>query len=152
MSQAKHAITRSSAPEATENPPRRMVLFPLPEHIQNPLDRAVWLAAEKLAKYHMTTLWSAACPEVDEAEALVNDLFGLTRIIDEMLLSIGQEAKAHFGGAVEIELFREQLRGALEGNATYTIAAAAEAADEWRRDLNDEYRADVWRDRADEAA
>jgi len=127
-------------------------LLAVPPATENPLDRAVRLAAENLRGITMVRLWSVACPQVEEAEALVDNLFVIAKVVDDMLEVIGKAAKAHFGHTIELDLFRDQFRNAIEGNATHTIMVAAEAASEADREHIEANRADLWRDYSDEAA
>ena len=64
-------------------------------------------------------------PEPDDARALVKDLFDLASFIDPLIEALGEEAQSQFGG-IDLKLFRNQLRDALDGNATYELEAAAE--------------------------
>lgn len=109
---------------------------------QNPLDTAIHNAGRALCNLQMTRLVCAAAPTKSEAQDLVRDLLDIAGIVDVALLAIGREVQSHFGPsrlgrACDLELFTDQLRGALEGNATYSISQAAEYLDdeivsEWR--------------------
>jgi hypothetical protein len=92
---------------------------------QNPLDLIVQNCGRKLAALQMTRLYAQA--DKSDAQSLTRDLLDISRIVDQMLYDIGREAKAHFGSDVDLTLFTDQLLGAIEGNATFTICAAFES-------------------------
>jgi len=94
----------------------------------NPLDTAIHAAGRKLCALQMTRLFGE-CTKSD-AQSLTRDLLDIAKIIDDALLAIGHEARMHFGSDVDLTLFADQLLGALEGNATHTICAAADAREE----------------------
>lgn len=106
----------------------------------NPLDAIIHGAGRKLCALELTHLDRIGDPTKSEAQSLVRDLLDISKIVDDALLAIGREAKSHFGNAVDLDLFSDQLRCAVEGNATFTICKAAEEheadrvyADGWRR-------------------
>jgi hypothetical protein len=94
----------------------------------NPLDIAIHDAGRKLLGLRMTRLWGEATKS--DAQSVVRDLLDIARIVDTAILEIGREAKAHIGHDVDLSLFADQLLGALEGNATFTLCAAIEAREE----------------------
>jgi len=94
----------------------------------NPLDLIVQNCGRKLCALQMTTLRGEA--DKSDAQALTRDLLDIARIVDAALYEIGREAKAHFGYDVDLTLFTDQLLGALEGNATFSICAAVENREE----------------------
>ena len=94
----------------------------------NPLDLAVQNAGRKLMGLQMTRLYAQA--DKSDAQSLVRDLLDIARIVDAALYEIGREAKAYFGHDVDLSLFTDQLLGAIEGNATFTICAAFESREE----------------------
>ncbi len=94
----------------------------------NPLDTAIHNAGRKLCALQMTRLWGEG--DKSDAQSLTRDLLDIARIVDAALHEIGREARAHLGSDVDLTLFTDQLLGALEGNATYTICAAVEARNE----------------------
>jgi hypothetical protein len=63
--------------------------------------------------------------EPDDAKAIAKDLEAIWFSVDPLILAIGQELKSNFDG-VDLREFTEQLRGALEGNATHECESAAE--------------------------
>lgn len=67
-----------------------------------------------------------------DAERLIDDLEAIWQIVDPLIEKIGQYAADNFHG-VDAALFRNQLRGALEGNATFNLHEAAERIREDRR-------------------
>lgn len=94
----------------------------------NPLDTAIHNAGRKLCGLMMTRLHGE--PTKGDAQAVVRDLLDIGRIVDEAILAIGREAKAHFGSHIDLTLFTDQLGGALEGNATFNICEAIEIREE----------------------
>jgi hypothetical protein len=122
-----------------------VTLTPIRGHTapQNPLDTAIHNAGRALCALQMTRLVCVGRPNKREAELLVNDLLDIARIVDTALLAIGTEARDHFGNDVDLEPFADQLLGALDGNATYSISQAAEKVDS---ESNAEYRAGAWGD------
>lgn len=94
----------------------------------NPLDLIVQNCGRKLMALQMTRLYAEA--DKGDAQSLTRDLLDIARIVDAALYDIGREAKAHFGHDVDLTLFTDQLLGAIEGNATYTICAAVESREE----------------------
>ena len=106
---------------------------------ENPLDVAVHEAGRKLQCFLMTRLCSVAQPTKSEAQSLVRDLLDISKVVDDMLLAIGREARAHFGHGVELELFTDQLLGAIQGNATYVVEEAAEEIERDADDARDDY-------------
>lgn len=67
----------------------------------------------------------------DDARAIVGDLEALCTIVDPLISQIGRTAASEFHG-IDRDLFKDQLLGALQGNATHTIERAAEIAAEDR--------------------
>src|SRR6476620_9126500 len=64
-------------------------------------------------------------PDRHDAEDLVANLRRLAAIIDPVVAAIGSYASHHFGW-VDQRLFKDQLLGALDGNATFAIEQAAD--------------------------
>lgn len=87
------------------------------------LHRQQGLAAAKLAGMRLHRIQGEA--GADDFAALSDDLTTLWEAVDPLIDAVGAEAAA---GSAEIDrdLFRDQLRGALEGNATYALQRAAE--------------------------
>lgn len=94
----------------------------------NPLDTAIHNAGRKLCGLQMTRLVGEA--DKSDAQALTRDLLDVSRIIDEMLLKIGQEARAHFGRGVDLTLYTDRLLDSLEGETVINLCQAVEAKEE----------------------
>lgn len=92
----------------------------------NPLDTAIHTAGRKLLALQMTRFSATCRPDKGEAQSLVRDLLDVARIVDAALHDIGREARAHFGYGVKLDLFTDQMLGAIEGNATHTVCAVFE--------------------------
>lgn len=71
-------------------------------------------------------------PVPGEIRALEDDLLTLARHVDGLIASYGQYLAAHASGKVDQSVFTDQLRGALDGNATFEIS---EVADRLREDM-----------------
>lgn len=99
---------------------------------QSPLDPIVHKAGAALAALRMTRIgqWHA---DEEDAKSLLDDLDAIVAIIDPIILAIGEYAGQHFS-RIDLSLFSHQLRDALDGNATYEIASAAEAIVQERMD------------------
>jgi hypothetical protein len=89
----------------------------------SPLHRAQAEALSKLARLRMHRVHGEA--GADDAQALIGDLAALWSIVDPLVDAVGAEAAASFHG-IDRGDFQDQLRGALEGNATYAIERAAD--------------------------
>lgn len=96
------------------------------------LDPIVHKAGEALQGLLMTRIgqWHA---DEDDARSLVKDLQAICRIIDPVILAIGEYADQHFG-RIDLSLFTNQLGDALDGNATFELESAAEAVVQERMD------------------
>src|SRR5207244_3646073 len=92
-------------------------------HQPSPLDEIVHRAGKSLQDLRMTRLYAAYTPDREDAKALVDDLLAIARIIDPVIEAIGEYAVAHYRG-IDLDCFRGQLLGALEGNATFEIESA----------------------------
>ncbi len=101
---------------------------PIRSQRANPLDIAIHNAGHKLIGLKMTRLWGETTKS--DAQSVVRDLLDIARIVDAAIYEIGREAKAHIGHDVDLSLFSDQLLGALEGNATFTLCAAVESREE----------------------
>lgn len=79
--------------------------------------------AAKLAGMRMHRIYGQ--PQPEDAIALRDDLEAIARkIVDPLIAVIGTEAAQHFNG-IDQKLFTDQLLGALDGNATSALSAAA---------------------------
>lgn len=106
----------------------------------NPLDVIVRVAGAKLTALTMTHLSSVAQPDRDEAESLCDDLTAkIVPIVDEMLLALGKQARAHFGAHIQLALFTDVLRYGIEGNADYVIREAVEEIERDADEARDDY-------------
>ena len=87
------------------------------------LNAAAQEAGRKLAGLLLTRIVG----EPDRADALnlIDDLDAICRIVDPLIERIGDYAAEHFAG-IDRRLFRDQLRNALFGNATYELETAGE--------------------------
>lgn len=101
-------------------------------------------AGRKLGNLQMTRI--VGQPDMADARNLVSDIEALWQIVDPVIEAIGEYAHSNFSmPADDRDLFRDQLRGALEGNATHVITAAAHELISSYRDAADEHRADLRR-------
>lgn len=82
------------------------------------LQRAHLTAVSKLAGIQFTVIRGEA--DDKDAENLRDDLVALWRIVDPLILAIGEYAKEHFA-ALDLSDFKDQLQGALDGNATFEL-------------------------------
>lgn len=82
------------------------------------LQRAQLTAAGKLAGIQFTIIRGEA--DDKDAESLRDDLIALWRIVDPLVLAFGEYAKEHFS-SVDLAMFKDQLQGALDGNATFEL-------------------------------
>ena len=92
--------------------------------VPHPVLRAVQAAIARLAAFRPTRIVGE--PDQADAQALADDLLVIAAIVDPIIAAIGDYAGSTIGLApADVERdFSDQLRGALEGNATYTITAA----------------------------
>jgi hypothetical protein len=104
---------------------------------QSPLNVEAQRAGQRLAGLHLTRIVG----EPDRADALnlVDDLDAICRIVDALIERIGDYAMEHFPG-IDRDLFRDQLRGALFGNATYVLESAADEISSTRSDKQADLR------------
>ena len=77
-------------------------------------------------------------PGPEDAQALVDDLLLLCAKVDRVVEAYGEYAHAHFSTRIEMPLFKDQLLGALEGNALYELTSAGEREQEDRREYERE--------------
>lgn len=69
-------------------------------------------------------------PSPSDIRALRDDLEALIRAVDPLVEAYGEYAAAYSGHSIDQGLFRDQLLGALDGNALYEIESAAERLQE----------------------
>src|SRR5215470_12913371 len=92
---------------------------PPPSH---PVRAALSVAVVKLAGLRPARIVGE--PELADARNLIDDLQAVASIVDPIIVAIGDYAEANFG-RLDASLFKDQLRGALEGNATFEIEQVA---------------------------
>lgn len=122
-------------------------LIPAKAEPQNPLATILRSMSRELASLadEMVSLTSVARPTKGEAQELVSNLLTICGTVDRGLLAIGREARSHFGHHVGLSYFTDQLRGAIEGHATFEICDAVEQAAEWAEETRSQYQIDLWR-------
>jgi hypothetical protein len=87
---------------------------------------AIQTAIAKLAAFRPTRVVGE--PDAADAGGLADDLLAIAAIVDPIIAAIGDYADSVIGIArADRPLFRDQLRQALEGNATYALTTAIEA-------------------------
>jgi len=93
----------------------------------HPVQAAIHAAIAKLAAFRPTRIVGE--PDRADAQAVADDLLAIAAIVDPVVAAIGDYADSTIGlGPKNLDRdFRDQLRGALEGNATYTVVAALDA-------------------------
>lgn len=64
-------------------------------------------------------------PEPDDAARLRQDLEAVWRIVDQFVERFGEYANSALGD-IDVNEFRGQLEGALDGNASYELSVAEE--------------------------
>jgi len=70
-------------------------------------------------------------PTMADAKALQQDLDAIAAIVDPVVNAVGRYAQSNFG-RIDLSLFTDQLRDALDGNATFEIEQAARTwEEEW---------------------
>lgn len=99
------------------------------------LQRAQLTAVSKLAGIQFTIIRGEA--DATDAESLRGDLEMLWRIVDPLIEAFGSYSKQHFD-SVDLSQFKDQLQGALGGNATFVLDDIAEGI----REQQAEYAAD----------
>jgi hypothetical protein len=104
----------------------------------HPVQQAVNAAIARLAGFRPTRIVGE--PDTNDALGLVDDLDTICAIVDPIIAAIGDYAAENFHG-IDRALFRDQLRAALDGNATFDIEAAGRTAMVSRADAEAEIRA-----------
>jgi hypothetical protein len=109
-------VAAPRAPGADTAPAGRAVRTP------SPLD-AAW---RDLAVFTAGITPARIVGEADAADALAlrDDLDLIWQRVDRLIEAYGDYAASHFNG-IDTGLFKDQLRGALEGNATFELEEAA---------------------------
>ena len=90
-------------------------------HYLHPND-AIREAAQRLLTFRVCKVPVSSTPE--DAAALKDDLMAVTAILDPIIEAFGTYARSTLG-PVDMDLFRNQIRAALDGNAAYEIENAA---------------------------
>src|SRR5690606_34625842 len=87
-------------------------------------------------------------PDKSDAYALADDLEAMWRIFDPLIEAYGEYVQSNFGISEHdvIDCFRDQLRGALEGNATFILTSAGDDIEQSRLDTEADYEIDRRRD------
>lgn len=90
----------------------------------SPMDAIVHAAGQKLLTLRMANL--ALDPDRDDFDNVMDDLNILIEIFDGVILELGKYAGSHFGitQSQVRDYFADQLRGALDGNATFVLEEA----------------------------
>jgi len=85
---------------------------------------AIAAAVARLAAFRPTRIVGE--PDRADAHGLVDDLMTLAAVVDPIVQAMGDYAQSTLGiPAADVDrYFRHQLRGALEGNATWCITQA----------------------------
>ena len=104
---------------------------------QSPLNAEAQRAGQRLAALHLTRIVGE--PDSADALNLVDDLDAICRIVDPLIECIGDYAAEHFPN-LDRDLFHDQLRGALFGNATYLLEVAAGEIGNGRSDKHADLR------------
>ena len=93
----------------------------MPDH---PVSTAIAAAIGKLAAFRPTRIVGE--PDQADAHGLADDLLTLAAVVDPIIEAIGDYAQSALGvPATDVQrYFRDQLRGALDGNATWCITQA----------------------------
>lgn len=104
------------------------------------VERAHMRMLAGLAGLQFPRLSAEASPA--ELRGVASDLEALWRHVDPFIAVIGRDAAGSANG-IDMTCFRDQLRGALEGNATFNLFDIAAGIEESDRA---EDGADMWRD------
>jgi hypothetical protein len=67
---------------------------------------------------------SIAYPDASDANAVRADVLAIARLTDPLILAVGEHLAENFSG-VDLDQFRDQVLGAVEGNATHECDEAA---------------------------
>jgi hypothetical protein len=96
-----------------------------PARPAHPVQAAVNAAIARLAAFTPTRIVGE--PDAADANGLIDDLFAMAAIVDPVIAAIGDYADSAIGlPRADRALFVDQLRQALEGNATYVVTRAIE--------------------------
>lgn len=103
----------------------------------SPLNVVLAEAARKLVALQMTTL--SLDPDRVDLNNILTDLRDVARIFDTVIAEIGDYAGPYFGVPQKeiVNAFHGQVRGALEGNATFILQEAYREISENRAAADD---------------
>jgi hypothetical protein len=85
-------------------------------------------------------------PEPDDIAMIRVDLLLLARKADRLIAAYGEYLNAHVGYSVDQSLFKDQLYGALEGNALFEVEEAATDVREQMETMDPDAAYGAWRD------
>ena len=106
----------------------------------HPVQEAIRTAVARLAALQPTRIVGE--PDEADANGLIDDLIAVAAIVDPVVAAIGDYADSTIGiPRADRGLFRDQLRQALEGNATYVLTRAIAERIAARREEAAEMRA-----------
>jgi hypothetical protein len=115
-----------------------------PRSAVHPLKLALLTAAERCAGFQPHRIVDGYA-SLDDAKALTRDLEDFCRrVVDPVVQAYGDYAAQHWDG-IDLDLAKDQLLGALQGNLTYEIESAAEQADQDTFDYADDDAAEMAR-------
>ncbi len=100
------------------------IVPPLCEAPVSPLDAILHKTADRLKTLRLHKV-SGMEMDKSDAQALVSDLLDIARLVDPVVFAIGSYAKQFLPG-LDLALFTDQLRDALEGNATFDLCDTVE--------------------------
>lgn len=112
-------------------------VVPLPSAAQIRMERATMAAIQGLANWSVTRIIGPA--EAGDAQCLKHDLIALSEIVDDLVKAFGDYANSTVGlTAKDLEYFHDQLRNAIDGNATHVFDTVAEQLRELREGSEDQ--------------
>jgi hypothetical protein len=115
---------------------------PRPPAAPHPVQAALSAAVAKLSGLRPVRIVGE--PDLNDAHNLIDDLEAVSSIVDPIVAAIGDYAESNFG-KLDTSLFKDQLRGALDGNATFEIESAARRLIANRAAAQAEYRREMRR-------
>jgi hypothetical protein len=71
-------------------------------------------------------------PDPEDFEAVSEYLMAVARVVDQCLLSVGQEVQSNASVRINLDLFTNTLRDEIEGNAVFEVLREAETIKEDR--------------------
>ncbi len=97
----------------------------MPANQTAPIRAAHAAAVAKLSALQAPRIFVS--PDPEDFEAVNTYLLDVARIVDELILSVGRDIRSNATTTVDLKLFTDVVRDALEGNATFCITTQAEA-------------------------